>query len=120
MYFYFLISSTKYTTNFQLCLNFFLNIVVFPEKCWQHLGCWRDTGNRTIKGVVARFYDDPINECRDYAAGKGYTVFAIESDDECFTAADAGETYMTYGASNNCRNGVGSIYEHVFETSVTL
>ena len=56
------------------------------------------------------FTDDPINKCHDRAAGKGYTVFAVESDDECYTAADAEETYKKHGISDNCRNGVGGIW----------
>ena len=65
---------------------------------------------RAIKGGMVYFVDDPINKCHDRAAGKGYTVFAVESDDECYTAADAEETYKKHGASNNCHDGVGGIW----------
>ena len=100
-------NETHYKFPVILFLYFFLNIVVFPGKCWQHLGCWTDTWNRAIEGGMESFTDDPINKCHDRAAGKGNTVFAIQATTQCFTAANAGETYTTHGRANNCQDGVG-------------
>ena len=86
------------------------NIVVFSGKCWQHLGCWKDDWTRAIEEEMVTFVDNPINKCHDRAAGKSYAVFAAQYGDECYTAADAWETYTTYGESDNCRNGVGGVW----------
>ena len=53
------------------------------------------------------FTDDPINKCHDRAAGKSYTVFAIQATTQCFTAADAEETYKKHGRADTCQDGVG-------------
>ena len=37
-----------------------------------------------------------------YAASRGWTVFAVQNDNECFTAADAVDTFMKYGVSTRC------------------
>ena len=49
----------------------------------------------------------PIKECHDYAANEEYQYFAVQSEDDCFTAADAEKTYKRHGRANNCEKGVG-------------
>ena len=41
------------------------------------------------------------------AALLGYTVFGLEVGEECYTAADAEQTYKMYGPATNCTGGVG-------------
>ena len=41
------------------------------------------------------------------AALLGYTVFGLQVGEECFTAADAEQTFKMYGPATNCKGGVG-------------
>ena len=50
---------------------------------------------------------DPIEECHDFAQGKGWTVFAVGYTVECFTTADAETTYQRHGSSTGFSDGVG-------------
>ena len=56
---------------------------------------------------MVRVGSNPIEECYDHAAERGYSVFAVQYKIECFTAVDAERTYRKYGAASNCKNGVG-------------
>ena len=38
----------------------------------------------------------------NYAAEKGYSVFAVQYNSQCFTSADAKDTYKKYGESTGC------------------
>ena len=49
----------------------------------------------------------PIESCYNFAKKNGYSVFAIQNNKECFTAADANETYTKYKGSNKCNDGKG-------------
>ena len=42
-----------------------------------------------------------------YAADRGWSVFAVQYNSECFTAPDAEHTYRKYGGANNCAHGRG-------------
>ena len=84
--------------------------------CREHLGCWGDKGNqRAISGGNRIAYssnpDDPaadqIGECHNFAKQKGWTVFAVENLNECYTSADAEEFYRMYGEVDRCSNGKG-------------
>ena len=72
----------------------------------QSLGCWRDTGNRAIAGGI-RFNSLNVDDCMKYAADRGWSVFAVQYNSECFTAPDAEHTYRKYGGANNCAHGRG-------------
>ena len=64
--------------------------------------------DRSIKEEAINLYVNPIEKCQDRAAERGYNYFAVQSQDECFTAVDAGQTYNKYGTSTKCGNqGVG-------------
>ena len=46
-----------------------------------------------------------MNNCHDLAAERGYTVFGLEVQEECWTAANALKTYQKYGRAtgrNTC------------------
>ena len=38
-----------------------------------------------------------MDNCHDLAAERGYTVFGLEVQEECWTAANALKTYKKYG-----------------------
>ncbi|XP_078602190.1 uncharacterized protein LOC144876595 isoform X2 [Branchiostoma floridae x Branchiostoma japonicum] len=78
----------------------------------QRLGCWADTADRavpTLEGSDPRLdgrYEsrtDAVRKCRDAAAKRGYTVFAIQNGGWCAASADALQTYHRYGRSDACR-----------------
>ena len=50
---------------------------------------------------------NPVEDCHKLALARGNTHFAVESEDECFTSSDAGNTYQKHGQSTKCDNGVG-------------
>ena len=50
---------------------------------------------------------NPIEDCYKFAEEKGYLVFAVQHQKQCFTGEDAHETYKKYGRSTNCNNGKG-------------
>ena len=70
------------------------------------LGCWKDDINRAISGGSERLGDrdqeNAIKECYLKAIGLGYDVFAVQDGNECFTSADAEDTYQTYGREYQC------------------
>merc|ERR1712168_961645 len=51
---------------------------------------------------------------------RGFTVFAVQWDWECYTAADAEKTYTKYGTASNCKNGTGGIWANdVYKIFIT-
>ena len=100
----------------RLMINFLPETDTTDEgDCRQHLGCWGDVGaDRAIPGVNRIPYsnpDDPeadqIGECHNFAKQKGWTVFAVQNLNECYTSADAEKTYQKHGKSTVCENGKG-------------
>ena len=79
-------------------------------KCRLHLGCWRDNLPRAISGRHTDFNENHIEQCHDRTIQQGYTVFGVQAGVQCFTAADAEETYKKHGISTNCKDGVGGIW----------
>ena len=88
------------------------------ESCLDDLGCWKDYNkpNRAISGGnrLPQFWNsytynsrDLVEDCRNYAESRGWTVFAAQFQTECFTSADAGSTYQKHGQATNCENGKG-------------
>ena len=83
--------------------------------CRQHLGCWQDGQHRAISGgnrlPPTSYYNDPttdlIGDCQKYAKSQGFTVLAVQNQNECFTSADAESTYQKHGEAANCYNGKG-------------
>ena len=72
------------------------------------LGCWTDSPTRAIEGGIRFNSDNPIEACRNYAKEQGFSFFAVQYSTECFTAANAGDTYQKYGESDGCNaNGRG-------------
>ena len=61
-----------------------------------------------------------VEECRVRAEKEGWTVFAVQAGSQCFTAADAGNTYTRYGKEKGCENGMGSGWRNdVYEIKCT-
>ncbi|XP_028405966.1 neurogenic locus notch homolog protein 1-like isoform X2 [Dendronephthya gigantea] len=106
--------------------NEILGKMIPPEKSvvteYQSMGCWADTKEwrnpvmraiSTMEGLHPSLNDDyekrtdPITKCAKAAKAYGYKVFAVQNGGQCFSDADAGKTYTTYGPSNKCRFGVG-------------
>ena len=75
----------------------------------ESLGCWRDAEERAIAGGV-RLFSSNVDDCMWYAVARGWTVFAVQYNEECFTAPDAHETYETYGRADNCASGRGGVW----------
>ena len=100
------------------CFVIFLlaTIAVSEDNCTpKSLGCWSDDlYNRAIDGEVRLKSNDPIEDCHKFAKEKGFSVFAVQYDKECFAAADAGETYKKHGESNVCYNGRGGFLLRMF------
>ena len=48
-----------------------------------------------------------VEDCEKYAHERGFAVFAVQYGKECFTAADAEDTYQKYGESEACEDGKG-------------
>ncbi|KAL5252434.1 hypothetical protein ACHWQZ_G015267 [Mnemiopsis leidyi] len=71
------------------------------------LGCWTDNADRAIAGGIRLNSNNPVEDCRNYAREQGFSVFAVQYFTQCFTAADAAETYNKYGESSGCVNGRG-------------
>ena len=77
------------------------------QTCVKSLGCWRDRQDRAIAGGIRNGMGTLAN-CQTFAETSGWTVFAMQSDDECFTSINAKDTYQKYGKSEKCiSNGLG-------------
>ncbi|XP_078620142.1 zonadhesin-like [Branchiostoma floridae x Branchiostoma japonicum] len=92
----------------------------FPPVCtgsgsvdpYVSLGCWRDTADRAIPVLEGtdprldnRYYparQNPIEKCYLVAFDRGFRVFAVQDDGQCFGSADAHNTYKKYGPSTAC------------------
>ncbi|XP_063683458.1 von Willebrand factor-like [Bolinopsis microptera] len=82
------------------------------------IGCFKDNWNRAIEGGIRFNSNNPIVDCANYAGARGWTIFSVQANSECFTAANAGQTYNRYGGANNCVNGRGGGYaQDVYEVS---
>ncbi|XP_035666862.1 uncharacterized protein LOC118409712 [Branchiostoma floridae] len=76
------------------------------------LGCWRDTADRAIPVLEGtdprldnRYYparQNPIEKCYLVAFDRGFRVFAVQDDGQCFGSANAHNTYKKYGPSTAC------------------
>ena len=80
------------------------------------LGCWRDEKYKVIAGGQ-KFGRVTVASCREYAETRGWTVFAMQDGNQCYTAFNAGETYQNFGKSDGCRsNGLGGSWaNNVYE-----
>ena len=69
--------------------------------------------------------ENPIEKCHAAAAGKGYTIFAVQDGGQCFSSADAKTKYKKHGSSKACSSdGKGgpmanSVYE-ISKSSFTV
>ncbi len=48
-----------------------------------------------------------LEDCKQEAAFRGYTVFGIQNGVECWSGPNAANTYDKYGTSTACTNGLG-------------
>ena len=77
-----------------------------PIYKYRSLGCWKDDKDRAIAGEKRKV--SSIQECFNIADSLGNNVFAVESNDECFTASTAKGTYKNHGPCDNCESdGLG-------------
>ena len=54
-----------------------------------------------------------MEECYKFAKRRNFTFFGVQYNTQCFTAADAGETFNKYGPSSACHaNGKGGVWAH--------
>lgn len=90
-----------------------------PGDCTsRRIGCFKDGPSRAIDGGIRIRSNNPIVDCANYAGARGWTIFAVQYNIECFTAANAGQTYNKYGGANNCANGRGGGYANdVYEVT---
>ena len=77
-----------------------------------HLGCWKDGNDRAIAGEIVKLKppETLVQGCRMRTETMGWNVFAVQNDRECFTAADAVDTYQKHGEGTGCRNGRGGTW----------
>merc|ERR1719369_2126596 len=83
------------------------------DEPYKELGCWGDKwAPRAISGKAIKVSHTPdgIKQCADYAKSQGFTVFALQYTEWCFTSADAEQTYKKYGERSNCHNGRGGTF----------
>ena len=88
-------------------------IAISEQNCSpKHLGCWTDNPNsRAISGGIRfRDEDNPVEKCYNLAKEEGNSVFAVQFNKQCFTSANAADTYRNYGKSQECYNGRGGGY----------
>lgn len=74
------------------------------------IGCYKDRRKRAVGRMIAsyrRLRRRAIYRCYRKARRLGYTVFALQNGGECFSGSRAHRTYMRYGLSKRCRNGIG-------------
>ena len=75
------------------------------------LGCWKDSGDRAIKGWTSRGQDK--GSCSANARTRGYKYYAIQDGDECY--AGNNEDFKRYGKSEGaCSPGGSSWINHVW------
>ena len=72
----------------------------------EHLGCYKDTRNRAMPVSLPRG-SNLLQDCKQAAAFRGYTVFGIQNGVECWSGPNAPSTYSKYGSSTACSNGLG-------------
>ena len=111
------------TIAFIRCSQFSLKIMIpWPfisgDCTWNWVGCFKDRRNSRAIGGGIRPNLDSIDDCKNFARTKGWTVCAVQSSDQCFTAANAGQTYDKYGEADNCQDGRGDhwssdVYEFI-------
>ena len=91
----------------------FLNFLSFSAK---GIGCFRDTGRRTVATMEGRsrllkgnyqrrLY--AILKCALAAQRRGYRLFTLQNGGWCASSRTAYRTFAKYGKSNRCRNGKG-------------
>ena len=74
----------------------------------RHLGCWKDDRyTRAIEGGLRFRSENPFSDCESYTRENGWQVFGVQFGKECFTAANAEETYQRHGETSGCSGGTG-------------
>ena len=79
-----------------------------PVEDYESIGCWKDAENRAIDGYHGVI---GIQGCYKKAKSLEYDVFAVQNGGQCFTTANAGDTYKKYGPSTGCSDaGTGGTW----------
>ena len=80
------------------------------------LGCFKDKiRDRALPQYYANFrshidwinMNATIRQCAHVALAKGYEYFGVQFYGECWSSANAADTYNKHGSSTNCVEGVG-------------
>eukprot|EP00058_Branchiostoma_floridae_P003059 XP_002588547.1 hypothetical protein BRAFLDRAFT_122359 [Branchiostoma floridae] len=75
------------------------------------LGCWRDTSDRAIPELETTdprldgdytSRDNAIGKCYQVAHSRGFPMFAVQHNGQCFGSANGLNTYKKYGPSTTC------------------
>ena len=83
------------------------------------MGCWKEDSTLpaipsveyqdTLLNDTYKYRTEAIRKCSDFAAKKGYIVFAVFDGGMCRTGASAYIDYSHYGPSRECNyRGTGS------------
>ncbi|XP_048587783.1 neurogenic locus notch homolog protein 1 [Nematostella vectensis] len=77
---------------------------------YTHLGCYVDTSDRAIREI----FKEPVTlqYCFQEALSRGYIVFAMQAGRQCFTGANAHNTYYKHGNGSDCSWGTGGSWRN--------
>ena len=83
------------------------------DQPYTSLGCWKDRGDRAIKGsgvrIGTRGAYGAVKACYERAKKLRNKIFAVQDGNQCFAESKtAGATYKKYGKASNCaESGTG-------------
>jgi len=82
---------------------------IFAE--YVHIGCFQDKlSDRALSKYFGKFALPPTNaiqKCAESSSKKGFLVFGVEYNGECYSSPDSEFSYNKHGSANNCKDGVG-------------
>ena len=72
-------------------------------------GASQTPGSQALPKFIAAFHgqDDAATKCLAAVRSRGYGVFALQSGGECWSGAEAEQTYHKHGTSDRCKDGKG-------------
>ena len=78
---------------------------------YDYLGCWKDGVDSSFLPEIGFLslndQSSPLHKCARAAALRGIPVFGIKNNSVCVGSVHALLTYMRYGRSTQCYNGIG-------------
>jgi hypothetical protein len=82
-------------------------------KPYNYLGCYNDTGNRSIPNYVGNV--NSKDECEDYAISNNAALYGVQYYGQCFIGNDISKAAQ-YGATSNCPDMGGSWTNQIYST----